>query len=180
MTDVTAQPREPLSPQEFRHIDALSGGTVGHSNIADPKRRTIRYPRLSPEMGPNDRTQRRAVGIVAAKGARIVAATCGRSGDRSRRTLPRSGAVLQPYGVSRRWLVVKRRSARSGRSMLVAFHSGLALDVLLEHRERSAAATNDAIRATPKYRLAIDAAHLRCELLADQARRDGFEIIDEH
>ncbi|MGH7737215.1 MAG: cation:proton antiporter [Candidatus Tyrphobacter sp.] len=28
--------------------------------------------------------------------------------------LPRSGAVLQPYGVSRRWLVVKRRIARQG------------------------------------------------------------------
>ena len=25
---------------------------------------------------------------------------------------PKSGAVLQPYGVSRRWLVVKRRNAR--------------------------------------------------------------------
>jgi putative transposase len=29
-------------------------------------------------------------------------------------TLPQCGAVLQPYGVSRRWLVVKRRSARQG------------------------------------------------------------------
>ncbi len=41
-----------------------------------------------------------------------------------------------------------QRSA--GRSMLAALHASLALDVLLEHRERSAAATDDAIRAAPE------------------------------
>jgi hypothetical protein len=49
--------------------------------------------------------------------------------------LPKSAAVLQPYDVSRRWLVVKLRIGPSGATHATPLSTpGLTLDVLLEYR----------------------------------------------
>src|SRR4051795_6455505 len=55
----------------------------------------------------------------------------------------------------------------------------LALDVLLDNRERSAAAGNRAVRPAPEDRLAIDPVHFGRVLLADQARGRGLQVIHE-
>jgi hypothetical protein len=60
-------------------------------------------------------------------------------------------------------------STRRATSRSAVFHSGLSFNVLLENRERCAAATDDTVRSAPENRLPIDTANLHCELLANQS-----------
>jgi len=62
---------------------------------------------------------------------------------------------------------------------MVLIRRFLLFDVLLDDRQGSAAARDNAIRPGPEHRLAVDAPEAFGKFLAQQARCCGFKVVDE-
>lgn len=54
------------------------------------------------------------------------------------------------------------------------------LDILLDDARRRSTTSEQAVRAMPENRFPVDFGHFALELFADQARRHGFQVVDQY